>query len=539
MSQEATFPATLRAQARLRPGATALVEPGPRRAGRPTWRSITFGELDALADRYASGLTRRGVRCGDRVLYLLRPSIDGYAVFYALLELGAVPVFIDPRMGLRPMLRCVETMRPRVALVVPLLRALGMVARRPFAATELWLTSRGLRRCLGARGEAPSRAVSPDDESHLPFTSGSTGAAKAVRYTHGMVRAQIELVREVCGWSAGMTVVMCFAPFVPYALADGLTAVLPDMDFSRPAAARPDRIVEAITAHQAECAFASPILWRNLARHCERNGSALHTLRRAVTVGAPVPIDLHRRLGAVIHPEGRLYTPYGATEAMPVTTTDTSELIATWQQTRHGYGICIGKPLPGIEVLVIRVTDDPIPCWSDDLRVAGDAIGELVVAGPVVSPAYPERPDENAAAKIRRDGAVLHRTGDLGRIDARGRVWFCGRKSQRIETSTGMLAPVAIENIFNEHPGVFRTAVVGVGPRGAQRPVACVELEPGAALTPQLEAELLARAEPTCFRGVVTRFLPHRGFPVDARHNAKIKREALAVWAAGKLKAGR
>lgn len=531
MSQQATFPATLSAQARLRPDATALVESGRR--------SITFGELDVLADRYASGLARRGVRSGDRALYLLRPSIDGYAVFYALLRLGAVPVFIDPRLGLRPMLRCVETIRPRVALVVPLLRAFGMLARRPFAATELWLTSRDLRQCLGARGETPSRAVSPNAESHLPFTSGSTGAAKAVRYTHGMVRAQVELVHEVCGWHAGMTAVMCFAPFVPYALADGLTVVLPDMDFSQPAAARPNRIVEAITTHQAECAFASPILWRNLARHCERHGIALGTLRRAVTVGAPVPIDLHRRLGAVMHPEGRLYTPYGATEAMPVTTTDTGALAETWPQTRNGYGTCIGKPLTGIEVLVIRVTDDPIPRWSDDRRVRGDAIGELVVAGPIVSPLYPERVDATAAAKIQRDGAVLHRTGDLGRIDAAGRVWFCGRKSQRIETSTGMLAPVAIENIFNAHPAVFRTALVGVGPRGSQRPVACIELEAGATLTPRLEAELLALAEPTCFRGVVTGFLPHPGFPVDARHNAKIKREALAAWAAGKLRVRR
>jgi olefin beta-lactone synthetase len=537
VAEDANFAATLSTQARARPGATAVIEPGPRRAGRASWRSITFAEMESLADRYATGLARRGVRRGDRALYLLQPSIDGYAVFYALLRLGAIPVFIDPRMGLGRLLACVETTRPRVALAVPLFRGVGLFARRSFAATEMWFTSRSLRRCVAKQRGAPSEPAAPEDVCHLPFTSGSTGPAKAVHYTHGMVRAQVGLVREVCCWREGMKVVMCFAPFVPYALADGLTVILPDMDFSRPAASRPERIVEAVNAHRSECAFASPIVWMKLARYCERACIQLPTLQRAVSAGAPVQMDLHRRLRPFLHVEGRLYTPYGSTEAMPVTTTDTLALADTWQQTSGGYGTCIGKPLPGIEVRVIRVTDEPIPRWSDELCVPSGVVGELVVGGAVVSPVYPDRADETARAKIRREGDILHRTGDLGRIDADGRVWFCGRKSQRIETRAGMLAPVAIENIFNEHPSVFRTAVVGVGPRGAQEPVACVELERGERFSPALEAELVALADATSFKGTVTRFLPHRGFPVDPRHNSKIKREELAAWAAGKVRA--
>ncbi len=539
MPEDAHFSATLSAQAHHRPEATALIEPGPRRNGGATWRRITFRELDALADRYATGLARHGVRRGDRALYLLRPSIDGYAVFYALLRLGAIPVFIDPRMGLGRLLACVETTRPRVALTVPLFRAVARFLRSPFAATELWITSRGLRRCLAEGGTMPREPAAPGDICHLPFTSGSTGPAKPVCYTHAMVRAQVGLVREVCGWRAGMKVVMCFAPFVPYALADGLSAILPDMDFSRPANARLSRIVEALTAHQAECAFASPIIWMKLARYCERERIELRTLGRAVSAGAPVQPELHRRLRALLHAEGRLYTPFGATEAMPVTTTDSVELADTWQQTRDGYGTCVGRPLPGIEVRVIRVTDEPIPRWSDELCAPPGIIGELVVGGAIVSPAYPGRPDATARAKIGRNEDLLHRTGDLGRVDAEGRVWFCGRKSQRIETAAGMLAPVAVENIFNEHPSVFRTALVGVGPRGAELPVACVELERGERFSARLERELVALADATCLKGVVTRFLPHPGFPVDPRHNSKIKREELAVWAAGKVKADR
>jgi acyl-CoA synthetase (AMP-forming)/AMP-acid ligase II len=476
-------------------------------------------------------------------LYLLRPSADAFAVFYALLRLGAVPAFIDPRMELSHLLACVAAVRARILLAIPAVHGLARLARRAFASTEVrigpgpvWMWGgHALQSCLGEKGDVPHPPVTPSTECYLPFTSGSTGLPKGVYCTHEMVRAQAALVREVCGWREGTQVVMCYAPFVPFALADGLTVILPRMDFSRPAAADPRRIAEAVTVHQAPYAFASPIVWQNLARCGERTGVRLQTLQHAIAAGAPVPARLHRRLAGMMHSEGRLHTPYGATEAMPLTTTDTWALAETWEASRQGYGTCIGRPLSGIELQIIQVTDAPIAAWSDHLPVEQGAIGEIVVAGDVVSPSYPDRPEETARAKIRCGARVLHRTGDLGRMDSTGRVWFCGRKAHRIETGDGMLAPVTLENIFNEHPAVFRSALIGVGPAGAQIPVGCLELEAGHAFSPRLEAELHALAEGTPFRGVVTRFLPCRGFPVDARHNSKIRREELAGWAARRL----
>ena len=539
MPEDANFAATLSAQARARPTAHALIQPGRRRlAGAARWHRVTFAQLDDRSNRYADGLARAGVRRGDRVLYLLWPSADGYAVFYGLLRLGAVPAIIDPRMGLRRFLACVEALRPRGVVALPLLHALRVLAPRPFASAEVLITAghrwfwggRTLRQCLSEQAPVPE-LTAPEADCFIPFTSGSTGPAKAVYYDHETVRQQVARLREASGWREGMKVVMGFAPFVPYALADGLTVILPDMDFSRPAVAKPGRVLAAITDHQAECAFASPIVWVNLARHCERHQLTLGPLTHAITAGAPVPIDLHRRLGRLMGAGGKLFTPYGATEALPVTAAASDGLTETWEQTRGGYGTCVGTPVSGIEVRIIRVTDEPVPTWSDDLCVPQGAIGEIVVGGPIVSPAYLDRPDDTARSKIHRNGQVLHRMGDLGRLDATGRLWFCGRKSHRIETSAGMLAPVPIENIFNQHPRVFRTAVVGVGPAGNQIPVACVEMEEGETFSPGLEAELLALAKPTCFRGIVRRFLPHRGFPVDARHNSKIRREELAGWA--------
>ena len=542
MSDDIGLAGTLSRWARAGPDRTALLEPSTR----GTWHPTTFGELDALANRYAAGLARAGVQAGDRALYLLRPSAEGYAVFYALLRLGAVPAFIDPRMSVARVLACVAAVRPRVVVSVPGLHALRFVARRPFATVELAITSghrwfwggRTLRQCLAQGASFAPAPVTSGTECYLPFTSGSTGPPKGVFCTHGMVGAQSRLVRELCGWREGDRAVMCYAPFVPFALADGVTAVLPDMDFSRPAAADPRRIAAAVTRNAAEYAFASPIVWLRLAHHGERSHVALPTLRHAIAAGAPVPAKLHARLTSLMHPEGRLHTPYGATEAMPLTTIDTRLLAETWEASRNGYGTCVGRPLPGVQLEVIRVTDAPIPGWSDDLRVPVGAVGEIVVAGAMVSPVYPHLPEENLRAKIRCDGRVLHRTGDLGRVDADGRVWFCGRKSHRIETRDGMLPSVSLENIFDQHPGIFRSAVVGIGGPGAQTPVACVELERGVGFSPRLVAELRALADATPFRGVVTRFLPHHGFPVDARHNSKIRREDLAVWAARRLRRG-
>jgi acyl-CoA synthetase (AMP-forming)/AMP-acid ligase II len=540
VSTDVNFAATLCGRARAHPQRIALIVPTGRRPGRRLeWHFATYDELASRARQYATGLGRLGVRPGDRVLYLLPPSFEAYAVFYALLRIGAVPVLLDPRMGLRRLLACIESVRPGVMIAVPQVHALRAFFRRPFASSRIHVTAGrrwfwggvALARCLANDVSMNGAPTDPGDPSFLPFTSGSTGTPKAVFYDHAMLRHQAQIMSEVCGWREAMRVVMCFAPFVPYALADGLTVILPDIDFSRPATADPRRIVDATVTHEAQCAFASPVIWMRVARHCERRGASLPTLERAVTAGAPAPVALHRRLRPSLHQHGQLYTPYGATEAMPLTTAATVELAETWTRTREGYGICIGRPLTGVDLSIIRLTDDAIPVWTDDLRVNDGAIGEIAVDSAVVSPAYPDRRDETAMTKIQRDGRVVHRTGDLGRLDEEGRLWFCGRKAHLINSRRGIVGPVALEGIFNEHPAVFRAAAVGLGSPGLQTAALCVELERGTKFTWALEADILALARGTSFEGLVTRVLPHRGFPVDIRHNSKIRREELAVWA--------
>jgi acyl-CoA synthetase (AMP-forming)/AMP-acid ligase II len=266
--------------------------------------------------------------------------------------------------------------------------------------------------------------------------------------------------------------------------------------------------------------------------------------------GAPVHPSLIRAYAGGtpddILPNGDVYTPFGATEALPITMMSGKEILEkTAALSEQGYGMCVGRPTAGNKIRIIHITDDPIPEWDKSLVLPDGKVGEIAVRGPVVTRTYLNRPQKTAEAKIRETCAdesiaIWHRMGDLGYFDREGRLWFCGRKRHRIETANGLMLPVPCEAIFNLHPDVFRTALVGVGKQGKQEPVLIVEPMPRRMPTTteskhKLIAELLqlgAQHEQTrCIQTV----LFHPSLPVDVRHNAKIQREKLAPWAGEKL----
>jgi acyl-CoA synthetase (AMP-forming)/AMP-acid ligase II len=235
----------------------------------------------------------------------------------------------------------------------------------------------------------------------------------------------------------------------------------------------------------------------------------------------------------MLGPDAQVHTPYGATEALPVATIGSTELLALPEA-----GICVGRPVPGVDVALVRVTDDPLAALTDDLLVADGEVGEVVVRGPVVSPRYADRPDATAAAKLDWDGQVAHRMGDLASRDAEGRLWFAGRKAHVVHTAAGPLYSVPCEEVFNLHPAVRRSALVGTGPRGAQVPALVVQLEPGQVASAALTAELQALGAADARTRTVERFLYRDDLPVDIRHNSKIDRVAVARWATKVLAGG-
>ena len=382
--------------------------------------------------------------------------------------------------------------------------------------------------------------VDPDETAAILFTSGSTGVPKGAVYTHAIFQAQVDLLRRTYDIRPGEVDLCTFPLFALFGPILGMTCVVPEMDATRPGHVDPTKIIEAILDFGVTNQFGSPALIRRVGDYGAKYGIKLPTLRRVISAGAPVPARVLETFAGLLKSGVQIYTPYGATESLPVCSIGSDEILGeTRHATDRGAGVCVGRPVEGMRVELIAIQDEPISTWSDDLLVPEGEVGEIVVRGPVVTRSYFNRPEATALAKIDdpASGGFWHRMGDLGRRDERGRIWFCGRKSHRVQTAFGTLFTIPCEGIFNVHPEVARTALVGVGEPGKTKPILCVETKPTVSRGDwdRLREELLELGKTNPITREVTTILRHPSFPVDIRHNAKIFREKLAVWAARKL----
>ena len=500
------------------------------------WKSTSFGELDRRSDAIARGLVDYGIGRGDRTLVMVRPGLELITLAYALFKAGAVPVLIDPGMGRRAFLRCVADTEPKALIGIPLAQIARLLFPAPFSSVERVVTV-GLRLFWGganlveieARGTGgPMLADTPDDAvAAILFTSGSTGPAKGAVYTHGHFRAQVESLRACYGFRRGEVDLAAFPLFSLFDCAFGMTSVIPDLEASRPGSCDPAKIVAALLQNRCTTAFGSPAIWRRLGPYCTERGIRFPELKRVLIAGAAVPPALIETLHLLLPEDGDVHTPYGATEALPVATISGREVTAeTAALSRTGKGTCVGRPAPDIELRLIRIGDEPIDRWSPDLALPPGEVGEICVKGPVVTSTYFGRADATAAAKIPDGSSFWHRMGDLGYLDGKGRLWFAGRKAERVRTADGLAFTDFVEGRAAAHPRVGRCALVGVGGAGRERPVLVVEGREDA----RLARELLALAS-------VESVLFHPRFPVDARHNAKIHRLTLKRWAEARLHA--
>jgi olefin beta-lactone synthetase len=547
MTDTCNIAARLPELARERPEQIAMRCPG-RDGGYDI--ALTYGELDARSDAIAAGLAKRGIVRGTHTVLMVRPTPEFFLLMFALFKAGAVPVLVDPGIDKRALKQCLNEAQPEAFIGIPLAQ---------FARVLLgWARSARVRVTTGARAiladvtlaeveragahAGPQLAdTQPDDVAAILFTSGSTGIPKGVVYRHRHFVAQIAMMREAFGIAPGGVDLPTFPPFALFDPALGLTSIIPDMDPTRPAKADPRKLHAAIKRFGVDQLFGSPALMRVLTDY----GQPLPTIKRATSAGAPVPADVVAKLQSLLPPDAQFWTPYGATECLPVAVIEGRELVTLRERTEHGAGTCVGRPVPPNEVRIIAITYEALADWSEASLVEGGLVGEITVAGPSATDLYFNREAQTQNAKIREtlaDGStrIVHRMGDLGYFDREGRLWFCGRLTQRVVTPEGTLCTEQIEPVFNTHPDVARTALVGLGSarepdRGAQQPILCVELRPGVAASewPRIEAELRKLGEGFVHTAKVQTFLHYpKPFPVDIRHNAKIGREKLAVWAA-------
>jgi acyl-CoA synthetase (AMP-forming)/AMP-acid ligase II len=502
-------------------------------------QSLTFAELEKRCDAQAHGLRTFGFRPGDRVLLMERPGPNFVSLSWALFKLGCVPVLLDPGMGVRPLLRCIEKLRPDGMVGVAkahLLRSLNpkvfASVRRAVCSDSRWPGASPLWRLSDPlAGSFSPHQQKPDDLAAILFTSGSTGPAKGVEYRHSMLRAQVKALQRMFGMQPGELDMPGFPLFGLFSQALGLTAVLPEMNPSRPAEVEPARLVRTILDWQVNNLQGSPAIWERLGRYCEDFDIALPSLRRIITFGAPIPVSFIQMWQRVA--PNCLCIPYGATEALPISWVSGQEVLSdTSSHTLAGGGTCVGAPVEGVSVRILRTSDEAITEWNEDLLLGAGEIGEIVVAGDQVSWAYDQDAEATRQAKIIQGERCWHRMGDLGYFDASGRLWVVGRKSERVQGTSHTYYPFCAEGIANGHPEVRRSALVGV----QQKPVLVVELKNSKVARDVAERNRVARevkerlAEHNLY-AEVKEVLFRKDFPVDPRHNVKIDRQALSEWA--------
>lgn len=522
-------------QARLAPEVVAVRAPVGRHAdGSIHYEERSFRDLELEASCAAHYFSARGIQRGTRVLLMVKPGLDLIRIVFALFKMGAVPIVIDPGMGLKGFLRCVRHSQPSAVIGISLAIWISRVFRPSFKNV-------GIKVSVGASfagkisefesaGAFPVVDSAEDELAAILFTSGSTGPAKGVCYAHGMFKAQVEAIRAQYGIEVGEVDLPMLPVFALFNPALGMCTVVPEINPSRPATVDPEKIVLAIEQNQVTNSFGSPALWAIIARYCEANGVVLPSIRRILMAGAPVPPSLMERMRSIV-PNGEIHTPYGATEALPVSSIASSEVLSdTAERTRDGVGTCVGAPLPGVDVRILKPMDAPLESMDAATVLSSGEVGEIVVSGPSVTVQYDGLPHVDALSKIPGEPRHWHRMGDLGWLDDSGRLWFCGRKAELVAAGEELYYTDCCEAVLNQHPKVYRSALIDVG---GGRPGIVVEPEVGhfpknAVERAEFEEALRQLAAANSVTAAIKDFFFDKSFPVDVRHNAKIHRLTLA-----------
>jgi acyl-CoA synthetase (AMP-forming)/AMP-acid ligase II len=534
--------------AERKPDQKAVINPALRAGKNQTaHRDLTFQQLNRESDRLAAGLNQVGIIPGTRTVLMVRPGIDFFILTFALFKTGAVPVVVDPGMGIRRMVACLEEGRPSAFIGIPLAHVIRLLFPARFKTVKTFVTV-GRRWFWGGfilhelrkkiSRPFPMAETRKDDTAAILFTTGSTGPAKGAVYTHGTFGAQIRHIQSHFKIKENEIDLPTFPLFALFDPALGMTAVIPEMDPTRPAFVNPQKIIGAIEDYGVTNMFASPALLNRVGGYGKSKGLKLNTLKRVVSAGAPVAPSNIEQFSHLLAADADIHTPYGATEAVPIASITGREILSeTRQMSEKGQGMCVGRPIDDLDIRIIQINDAPIDQWSHQLVVPDGEIGEITVKGDLVTRGYFENPHADRLSKIKGDGTVWHRMGDLGWKDQKGRIWFCGRKSHRVITAQKTLFSIPCEAIFNNHPLVFRSALIGIGPKPYQTPAVCIELKAGTHRRhrKKIKKELLELAAANDLTRDIDIILFHHRFPVDIRHNSKIFREKLAPWAERRL----
>ncbi|MCO4782952.1 MAG: AMP-binding protein [Candidatus Cloacimonetes bacterium] len=532
----------------------AIIEPvGIDDNGLVKYVHYTFKQLEERCSKIAHGLHNYGIQKGHKVLLMVTPSLDFLALTYALYRVGAIPVLIDPGMGKSNLLDCIEGVQPDAMVAIPKAHLVKLLFPSKFKSVKhsvivgkkYIFSGKTLNELCDHSNNEPFEVVKVDplDMATMVFTTGSTGTPKGVVYFHKQMQGQVNAIAEEFSIGPEDIDFPVFPLFALFSTAWGITAVIPEMDPTKPSKADPLKIIAGIEDHGVTMSIGSPALWEVIGTYAEKKNIKLNSLKQILMVGAPVRPEVLRSLQSMLDLESGhdAFTPYGATESLPVANISATEILnQTFQKTHEGHGTCIGRAFPGMEIQIIEISDDCISNIADSSLLKANEIGEIIVKGTVVTKEYFNNDKATSLAKIADGESIWHRMGDVGYKDDQGRLWFCGRKAHRVDTETQRLFSVCTEAIFNQHSDIYRSALVGVERKGSVHSVMIVQ--PIEGKFPQSEQskdllrnELFSLATQYDHTKNISNILFHEDFPVDIRHNAKIFREKLSVWAADQL----
>jgi len=540
------------------PERLAVVQPAGRNPdGTRKYRRHTYGELSNDVESVAVGLREIGIREMTRTVFMAPPSYEGAVVALALTRVGATTVWIDPGVGYLNVAERLGRLNVEAFVGIPVAHlgrmAFGWGPRFMSKAISVCGNFPGAHTVASLRRPVPASITKPKltpiDPASIMYTTGSTGPAKPTLYSNREFCNIFRMVHhtwrfaEIEGVPVDMPV---FPAFFAVGLSAGGTIVIPPINFLRekPAKVKPRALLEVIRDCGVQTLFASPVILENLSRLGRDEGATAPSLQTVVGGGAPLYSHVIGPLQKMMGPLGSVHADYGATEALPVSEMPCKEALEeTYDATARGAGLCVGHPFPGVTVKIIAIEDKPIATLTDARELPRGDVGEIIANGPHISAMYADDVESTKKNKIAGpNGEVWHRLGDAGYLDDKGRVWCAGRMGHRITSQSGLLFPLMCEPIFDAHPAVRQSGLVGVPVSADSKicvPVICVELADRKSRSSgeldALRTELLAMAaaHPTT-RGIQN-LIFHSRLPVDPRHNSKIERPALAKWAARRL----
>jgi acyl-CoA synthetase (AMP-forming)/AMP-acid ligase II len=510
-----------------------------------SYQNLNFETLNKRASQYAEGLLNAGLKPGDKTLLFIKPCLEFHALVFALFKAGIVPVLIDPGMGRKNLMQAIQDVKPKGLIAEPIIHLIKLFYPEVFSSIQVQVSNRSIPftnihnfyKWEQLPGTLKAKSVSKNELAAILFTSGGTGKPKGVEYTHTIFDQQTSILQEMFSLSHDDVDLPGFPLFSLFTLAMGMSSCVPDMNPSKPASCNPKKLVQNIIDTSSTFLAGSPAIWLRVGKYCQQESIQLPSVKCLAMFGAPVSNELHRIFERVL-PNGTTYTPYGATESLPVSNISGKQVLnETAQDTDKGQGTCVGQPAPHIQIKIIPISDAAISDISQTPTLPPMVKGEIIVNGGVVTAAYHKESRATGLAKISDSTTARgfwHRMGDIGYLDHQGRLWFCGRKSHRVETEKESLYPTPIESVFNNHPMVQRSALIGIGEYGKQIPAIVIQPNEEEMFdVRELKLEIAEFAKENPMTQKIQKIYLKETLPVDIRHNIKIDRLKLKSEAEG------